>query len=360
MTGKIYYSSKSDLEHYYKSDRLSQSKLKKLLGGLAGFLDEREPISSEPMEIGSAVDLIVTGKEGAFEEQYYVSDIEIPTGTKKTIIEQVYNNVSEFNKLNNLDTGKLFEYTQYIVSSIEENYWQTNWKLETKLNKIIAEGSNYFDQLVLANGKKIISEKLSLKIKDLAEIIRKYQPSHYYFGKDHFTYTEVYFQLPIYFEYENISCKALPDVIIVGYEDINFDKIIQIGIADLKLTSDSVLNFHTKVKKFRYDIQAAWYMKAVEKHFDINEEDFLPFSFIVKSINDQEPAVEFMVSDNLMEIGNKGRKATKIGNKIVLKEVKGISQLISDYKYYEKTNWSKERILKDRNDRLIIDWDGWI
>ena len=73
---------------------------------------------------------------------------------------------------------------------------------------------------------------------------------------------DVYYQLPIYFEYRGIACKALLDMLFV-FKDID-GKVLSVLLVDLKTMAGLTINFGiTSFKSFRYDIQAAWYTEAL-------------------------------------------------------------------------------------------------
>ena len=89
-----------EIDKYFESEALSQSVLKTLLGGLDTFLsnqeEEQELYYKEKghFVIGSAVDCILTGQEGEFDKQYYVSQIEKkPSETEMSIIKMTFDDV---------------------------------------------------------------------------------------------------------------------------------------------------------------------------------------------------------------------------------------------------------------------------
>jgi len=70
----------------------------------------------------------------------------------------------------------LDKYPGSIQMSIEEHGWQSNWKMETKINKIIEIGSEYFEDLKKGLGKQILTseeKKLVLLMKKLIEDLRE-------------------------------------------------------------------------------------------------------------------------------------------------------------------------------------------
>lgn len=357
---KVFYSKSYEINRYYNDESLSQSRLKRLLVSPVDFLNNKPIESTEAMEIGSLVDLMITGEPGAFYNQYYMTSFTLPTGTKKNIVRKIYEDVKKFTDLNKLDIYDLSNYKSRIEILLEESSWQMNWKLETRINKIIKEGLAYFEELKLSDGKTIISKKIKIKVDKLVDIIENQGHCASYFNKENNTEEnkELYFQLPIYFKFQDILCKALPDLITIEYKD---SKISKIHIIDLKLTSDSVLNFDVKIRKFRYDIQSAWYIEAVKQHFKdkISSDTNISFSFVVKCIYDDNQPIEVVPSEELIKIGKQGKKSISLENRIISKEIKGISQLIDDYIYYESHGYNEEKNLKKNKNKLTVDWDGY-
>ena len=82
----------AEIDAYFESSALSQSSLKLLLKGYHAFVENRDSDEDEKGEkshliIGSAVDLLLTGEEGEFQKQYYVSTLEKkPSSTEKSAL----------------------------------------------------------------------------------------------------------------------------------------------------------------------------------------------------------------------------------------------------------------------------------
>jgi hypothetical protein len=158
---------------------------------------------------------------------------------------------------------------------------------------------------------------------------------------------DVYLQYPIYFEIEGIECKALPDMIII------YKKSNTVQIIDLKTTSETTTNFIRSIRKYRYDIQLAWYSLAVfgkQSPFrtEIEGVKNKEYLFLVETTLPTEignPAI-YSLSQHCIQLAISGDyecgKVTR----------PGILQLLSDYKYYKENGFGTPRVL-DENDHLI-------
>jgi len=254
------------VDAYYLSDALSQSTMKDLLKGFDAFMNKPEKKSSPGLLFGSIVDTILTGEPGQFNVDYYVSTLEaIPSEKERAIIHLVYEDaLSDFE---NKVTEKIFvlsDYTGSIEKAILEVKWQPKWKMITKIEKIITIGSQYFEELVLSAGKTIISSEDKFKIEKVVQSLSKNANTAKYFDRDLYVNNDnidIYYQLPIYFKHKGVDCKALLDMLIVIKDENGVP--VKVEPIDLKTMAGYTVDFTNSVKKWRYDIQAAWYTLAV-------------------------------------------------------------------------------------------------
>ena len=380
-----------EIDKYFESEALSQSVLKTLLGGLDTFLsnqeEEQELYYKEKghFVIGSAVDCILTGQEGEFDKQYYVSQIEKkPSETEMSIIKMTFDDVVDnYAEKNDWIDKQFNDFPNSIQAAIEEHNWQPNWKMETKINKIIDVGTEYFEDLKLAFGKQILSESQNVLIDEIVSSLRTNERTAKYFDRNQLllaTEVDVYYQLPIYFKYRGLQCKALMDLLIVIKVD---GKPVTIQGFDLKTMNGKTINFLTNLKSFRYDIQAAWYTEAllnenssfaVNSGYDLKDVSIKPFTFIVESNSKPGQPLLYELSDQLLRIGKFGRNSVYINDMgelfntkttdltyqpiTVVKEVRGFDSLIDEYLYYQENEWKEEKVVADNNGVLKIGWDG--
>ena len=372
----------SEIDKYFESPALSQSLLKKLLGGIDSFKhnnkDEVELYYTEKGHfiIGSAVDTLLTGEEGEFNKQYYVSQIEKkPSEVEMSIIQKAFDDIVTANFNSIQEVQEFGNYLIYIQTSIEEHNWQSNWKMETKVNKIIDIGAIYFEDLKASYGKQILTTADKLLIDSIVSSLVNNSRTSKFFDRTALSRAEgvsVYYQLPIYFTYKNIACKALLDMLIVIRNEKG--KIISVQPFDLKTMNGNTLKFVTNLKSFRYDIQAAWYLEAltsVDSSFDFGRNQFesenvlKPFTFIVESNTFPGQPLIFETDEELLYIGKFGKPDLEVKvtpeatvNEILKYGVKGFDELVDTYIYQTENEWREEKIITDNNGVFKIGWNG--
>jgi hypothetical protein len=398
-------SKQEDIDAYFESDALRQSTLKKLIKGMDSFLTSQ--VDDDPKRlhysennsfiIGSGVDVKLTGEFGQYEKDNFVSRMENkPSDVEMSIIRNVFHTVVEDTSPVTIERegveniGTLSDHRGSILSSCDELGWQSRWKDETRINKIIEVGTLYFEDLKKSFGKQILSVEEDTIINEIAMSLTTNPRTAMLFDRETLAgqqNVDVYYQLPIYFEYKGVQCKALLDMLWVVKDDNN--RIISVKPIDLKTTVGDTLYFPTKVKTFRYDIQAAWYTLAVtywlKEHGVFDDIEIKPFEFVVESNTLPGRPLIFRCTEAVLDIGKLGRKEVYIernepldnepveNNELVIagintrtekytfiKELKGYDELLDDYLYYEENNWQEEKVVKENNGVLEFDWNGII
>jgi hypothetical protein len=387
----VIVATKEEVQEYYGSDALGQSKLKLLLGDLSSFHKEFDS-SAEHFMIGSAVDCILTNSIEAFNEEYYISSVEkLPSDAVIEILELVHKDLLQ-DYAEHLEViigedeplpitsfpefvGELKEWSTYILDACEKTGWQPRWGADAKLKNIIEPGSTYFLDMCLGFGKTIISQTQVETIRSIVKSLENNPRTAGFFNRNFFEnqpdYT-MYYQFPIYFEYRGIQCKALLDMVIVG-RDIE-GKILSITGIDLKTMNGNTFYFPSSVKARRYDIQAAWYTLALHQHFAVPEgsDVIKPFQFVVESTSYQGKPLNFIVDNSLLGIGRYGRRAISLhdtdmfngdemASAIIQYQIKGFEQLLDLYIYHSENGFTEEREIQEAGLKpLVINWDGVI
>ena len=375
----VIISRKEQIDAYFASDDASQSSLKKLIDGLDIFLANRIETSKLFFEekghfiIGSGTDCILTGEEDQFNKEYYVSEIDKkPSDTIMSIVSQVFSlvldqvdeSLGETLQGYLEDNGNDIEvYESAVLVAINDHNYQANWKEETRIKKVCDEGGIYFKDLQASHGKQIISQEQYNKIYDIAMSLKTNPITGKYFDRQmqaRIIDMDFYYQLPIFFTYKGIKCKALLDLVAVFKDEDG--KVIKIHPIDLKTMSGPTINFTSSVKSRRYDIQGAWYTLALQHHFG-QDIEILPFTFIVESTTHTGNPLIYHCNPSLLEIGKNGLSevllTTPEGIVHVLKrETKGYEQLLDEYIWYGQNGWEKERIIQEKAGVLEIDWNG--
>jgi len=358
----------SEIQDYFDSDDVNQSSLKDLAGGLDGYLaaiakkrkdkEENKP-APDYFLIGGAVDTLLTGEEGEFEKQYYVSTLEKkPSDAEMAIITSVFDEMVGADVIDQISFEDCYD---AILAAADEFDWQRRWKEETRVTKLIEVGTDYFEDLKSSLGMKILTVEMKNRIDSIVMSLTTNSRTKKYFDKElqaQQTNMDFYYQLPIYFTYEGVACKALMDLVVVHKDDNG--AIIKIEPIDLKTMSGNTLQFIGKVKQHRYDIQAAWYVYALEQYFGCHPDTIEPFKFIVESTTNVGTPLVFKISKETLLHGQYGApegtfKAENGQRALFYPEVKGYKQLMEDYMYYSERDFKEDKILEN-TDIIDIDW----
>lgn len=359
-----------EIDNYFASENVSQSSLKRLLDGFTQSSGD-----TDSLLIGSAVDTILTGETGRFEKQFYVSKLEKkPSDVEVSIVNQVFDNLMQEKSLNEIST--LSDYSSIILEAIEDHKWYNNLKQETKTKKIIEKCTDYFEELKKAYNKKLLTTKQKDVIDSVVMSLTTNSRTSFYFNRerqDRQKNADFYYQVPIYFEHNDVLCKALIDLLIIIKNEE--EEMISVFPIDLKTMSGNTLQFIYKLKRYRYDIQAAWYTLAVEKwieqislnyrRFSKNSVIIKPFTFIVESTTSVGTPLIYEVDEELLLIGKQGRPVVKYYDLFsedkkpitLFKKINGYEDLLEEYLHYETTEELKI-MSKAKNGIFKLSWDG--
>jgi len=344
----LIYSTKGEIEAYYNSPNLNQSQLKKLLIDLDFFLSTKEPElyfeEKESLTIGSLVDFLITRPSEELTDTYYISGIQ---SKPSDVVMSIINNFVDILFEKNIEIKDIDDetYSDMLFEIIENHNYCKTYSREVRLKKIYAE-KDYFVDVVNSRGKKIISveeyftaSKISENIKDLSLIKKCFED----FAEN--PDVLVFLQKPIYFTFEDIPCKSLPDIIIYD------TKTKSIIIIDIKTTYGKTLDFLIPIKKYRYDIQMAWYHEACKVEF---KTDKIKCLFAVESTTKQGNAILLSIDQDLINCGLKGLNEVYYEGMLLRREQKGIIQLIDLYKYYEKNSFKEEKIILESSPYKLL------
>ena len=329
----IYRASKEEVENYFNSDSISQSKLKLLLVSGEAFMNVKEPElffeEKKHFLIGSAVDDWITMGEEYMDNNYYITQLENkPSSKVMSIIQQYYS------FLHNREDEEISDELQqdYLFVAIQEHEYQSNWKRETRINKVLREGEEYFNMLLLSDGKTILSQEEYDTISNIVNKLTTHPYTENYFdiGDNKFAEIDVFYQLPIYFRFEidkvSVKCKALLDMVHV---DHSTKTIIPF---DIKTIGDYTKHFDKQSKKRRYDIQASWYIKALEAWRDTHYKDYtiLDFRFVVASTTQECEPLVFETNQFFIDAGEHGTYSITQG---------GTNNNFTKATYYKNDGW---------------------
>lgn len=409
----LHIATKEQVQEYRDNPGLNQSKLKQLADGLDAYGKELDP-TKDFLVTGSAVDMILLGEPGEFEKTFYVSElVDLPSEAIVEMLKRVYQerlqDYSEYLATVNHEVvdpvqfkedhfevaqslepeqpievtpfhifaGDLTENRTYLLDAASD--WNSKWGADAKFNNLTTPACvGYFADICKASGKVVINTAQHDTIKAIVESLRTNNRTKRFFDREVYeglSHVDMYYQLPIYFEYMGEQCKALIDMAIVE-EDMEGNIISVCGI-DLKTLAGNTFYFPTSLRSRRYDIQAAWYTLALAQHFKVPsafEGDIMkPFLFVAESTTYQGKPLTFELDDTLLRIGLDGRRAITLvetnifaneagDNATLMKEILGINQLVEMYIYHNNNGFDAERIIKQTpvESPIRINWEGCI
>lgn len=308
------------MREYYEKKALNYSTLSALDSNNPGivFREDEKKESTEAMNRGSLVDCLLTSLD-EFNNRFIIVEELSVTDNVKQIISKLVDANLDYTDANLLFVAK------------ESNYGG-NWKDETLLEKIKKNDSRkYFEEIKTETDKIKISQESYDKALNVIEVLKNHEFTSWIFSQDEGI--EVKFQVPCYWRDKDLDCKALLDIVYINH---NTKTIIPI---DLKVKSDSVYNFLKSFVRFRYYLQAVWYSRGLVMDFmkDYPGYNLEIFRFLVTSFEYPDPPLIYMCTNEIIDIGINGGIIND-------KKVKGVIQLVDDYKWYinNQHNYSRQ------------------
>lgn len=319
---------------YQNVEALNQSKLKLLLEDPSLFLkeDTEEP-EKAAFILGNALDGYARDNKNYFYDNYFISNYQDKISDNfVNLIKTLVNKVEDFN-INSLVNG---EYDSYILETYSELNYQNKWTPKTKIDNVLKE-INYIEELINNKGKTLLDSDMFEYITNVTESL--FNCEHL---KGIFNNPDRVFQKEIYWDMKDtgkinysLPCKGAIDIFIKDDENKT------IMFYDLKTTSYGYLDFYKAAKKFRYDIQMAFYKTGLEVLYP--DYTVLNPQFITVPKNKLIPAI-FQTTNTFIERGLKGDE-----------EYKGILGLLEDLKFYQdNNNFETPRLLQESNFVLNI------
>ena len=360
----------SEIDKYFASPALSQSNLKELGYGLDKYLatirkrEEADDSVKNHFLFGGAVDCILTVEEQVFNETYYTSNLlKKPSDAEVAMIDTVFEMVTTVVTSNVEEIDTLETYRGFIDTAVIKHDWYKGKPGDVRIAGLIERGSEYFEDLKKAFGKKILTTTQKQMIDSVVHSFRTNPRTSKYFDRASLkenVEVDIYYQLPIYFELKGIKCKALLDFLLV-FKSLDGD-ITSIQPFDIKTKQGYTIDFPSSAKSYRYDFQAAWYSDALLNPTAVFPEglklpedvDLKPFTFIVESSTEPGKPLVFKTNESFIDAGRNG-VVNPVTGKIA---VKGYHALLDDYNYYAKTEWKEEKIVTDNDGVLELSWDG--
>jgi hypothetical protein len=319
----IYRTERSKIDEYFINPSFSQSALKALHSGYHVYKKyKQEPEkkryydeSPEHMLRGSMVDCIFTEGMDVYNQQYHVGTMTTkPSPTIMSIIHRTLALIKETRTSTDADNpepeipfGILDQenYHPFIVQSAREHGYQANYRDPALITAVIREGAEYWNELLTANGRTVVSlEEHNNAILIASSILNSESvKTHIYLGySDIATSTDVdfHFQLPIYTNIDGVDLKGLLDLVVVDHRrGIIF-------VVDNKVIYDTTRNFHYLMRKRELDFQVSFYTHILRRALprelgDISRYRIETPKFIVESSKYPNDVEVFALSKRLEE-----------------------------------------------------------
>lgn len=354
------------IEMYESSSAANQSLLKIIGKGLDYY---REGLSEDDLEmyfeekehflLGKAVDCITTRGVSIFERDYFVSSLETkPSATIVSMVRYIFDYLKNNEEEIPVDAELSRVESSLILQSCTVHSYQPKWKDETKVDKVIKEGSEYWKELCKSQGKVILSKEEFELIKVVSSNIKnKTILGDLYRDCLNSKTKHLYFQYAVYFNHKGVSCKGLLDAVLIN----TFNKTIR--PIDIKTTSEYTLNFPSVLRRRRYDFQAAFYTLGLQ----LTKPDYkvLPFLFIVESTKSPGKPLVYELNERTLLIGKWGSNTLHtiaIPHSDILVEgsyttsILGYEQCLDLYKYYQETGFTTDKKLAESFGNLVLDY----
>lgn len=220
-----------------------------------------DKVESPSLLFGSCVDTLLTDGQKAFDERFMVADFPSITDTVRKIVEEAFNMFhTEYTTLSDIPMKKLGA----LVDTFD---FYKNWKIETRVNKIVSEGSEYYNLLYIAGDRKIITSDLCQDVISCVDSLRNSDSTKWYFQKDNpfSSSIERLYQLKFKGEYEGIPLRIMADLILVNHET---KEIIP---CDLKTSYKEEWNFWKSFIEWKYYHQANLYAEIIRQNIEKDE-----------------------------------------------------------------------------------------
>ena len=318
---------------YRTLSKLNQSLLKEILISPKAFLDAKARYESpkesteEHFVFGSMVDIMLTGTKKEFDEKFYRIPDDIKcTDSIRAIVTDVYDVVKDSVELKNMS-----EYKQEILLSCKQFDYQPNWKDDTRVEKIIALGSGYFNILAASGNKIKVTEKEYANAVACKMALQSDPYTRFYVDRKLDRNTEFLDKVIVEFDVDDLEIKGELDRVVINHSTKTIYPI------DFKTTSKPVSSFESSFWFFRYDFQAATYMAGIIKHPTI--EDLMTkgykldsFKFIVVEKDLRNNPMIFQVGNQALQIGYMGGELSNG------KSLEGLLQAVARYQYAEEND----------------------
>lgn len=320
---------------YHKLEKLNQSLLKQILKHPQSFIETEKRFKQQLIDkengiiekikphflFGKIVDFMLT-EDSEFEDTFYVmKSVKMPSDTIIDIVTIIFNEYR--------DSGELEDHKGAVLEAASRFNYQPTYKEETRFQKIIEAGSDYFKILQESANKLIISEEEYSKALIACAALKSdpYTKQYLVKTKD----VEIIKKPIIEFTFQGIDFKGELDIVTINHSQ---KKIYPV---DIKTMSGHISEFSTSFFKYRYDFQAAFYDKGIREYPIIKKlisEGYVVeyFKFLVVEKECKNSPMVYTTSHEVLKLGALGGTLTSG------KKLEGIVSAIKRFKYHTDSN----------------------
>jgi hypothetical protein len=270
----IFRTTQEKINEYRETPALNISRAKLLLQSVHLFneKDEKEAElyyeEKEHFILGDAADTLITMGREAFEGKFHVSAIKNKPGEKAmAIVHQVFDAVKDaMMEEEEVRELRFAENRLLIYQACDDNEYYMNarkedWEEDNRWSRLMGNPENtamieeYWSDLKNALGKQVLTSQQADKVftavaswlscPEIRDLITDNED------------VDIIFQMPLYFFLISHPCKGLLDIV-----RIDKNKKL-ISFCDFKLIGDPTFRFPSKMRRFRMDLQNAWYFAGL-------------------------------------------------------------------------------------------------
>lgn len=293
------------MTEYRQLRGINQSSLKEILKTPSAYqkaLEKQDDSEKNHFVLGSLLDAMVLDPPESIEEEYYVMDDDYSVSDS---IKEIVRYVVDICKIKGWKTDFDNPMLDKAILTACENYnWNPRWGSEAKLKNVRKSGKTYYESLLRAGDKTIVTSvdyskasiaKASLLQDSYIKPILK--PS-----KEHI---EIRKKVVLSFKIKNYPCKGEIDLLYIDHKKKHIVPI------DLKSIGTDTKYFPSNFWKFRYDFQAAFYSEGIgldEQFKELLEKEYTikDFKFIVADINNTSVPLVYTAEKEVLNIGKFG------------------------------------------------------
>ena len=286
-----------------------------------------DKIESPSLTFGSIVDTMLTDGMEAFNEKFVISDFPELTDSLVNITKQLYA------LCGSMEFGDI---PDDIISQIcvDNDYYKSDKYKSYRIKNVRENCSYYFSLLKCYEGRTVITQQDYNDAMNCVDELKTNVRTQFYFNNDPFSMdVEKLFQLKFTGEYDGITIKCMPDLVVVNHKE----KIII--PCDLKTTGspEEIFGEHS-FYQWRYFYQAQMYTYILKQIISKDEyfKDFKikGYEFIVINRNTLTPMV-WHYDSNFSETDITDKNGEIIPAwRTVLKQLDYYRKFYSEHEYY--------------------------